>query len=593
MKQESKAQTLTQALIEAAARGRGGIHLLDAREEERWLGWEELLVRSRRAAAGLGARGVEPGERVALVFPTGEEFLAAFFAVLFAGAVPAPVYPPLRLGRLDEYYERTVAMWRAIDASLILTDRRAGRLLGPAVERARPRRGCLRLADLPSVSEREEREVSRQGSDLALIQFSSGTTTAPKPVALSERAVLAQVNAFNALFPDSGEVQHSGVSWLPLYHDMGLIGALLGAVARGAELTLIPPEVFLARPAVWLRAISRFRATVSPAPNFAFGLANDRIRDDELEGVDLSSWRLALNGAEPVVASTLRRFSERFAPYGFDPAALTPVYGLAEAALAVTFSPVGEHFASQRFTRRSLEVGGRVEAGTNEAETCELVSLGQALPGFELSVRDKDGGELEEGRVGRVWLTGPSLMDGYFGLPAASAAVLEDGWLDSGDEGFLWNGDLYVTGRAKETLIRHGRNFSATEIEAVAGEVEGMRTGCAAAVARRPDDGGEEVVLLAERRAAASVPSEALAAAVRSRVRTRLGLSLDRVVILAPGALPRTSSGKIRRREALSRFAAGTLEAPKRVGWLGLARALARSRHSFSRFHREDHDGAS
>ncbi|HKI87271.1 MAG TPA: AMP-binding protein, partial [Thermoanaerobaculia bacterium] len=364
-----KAKTLTEALTEAAAAGRGGVRLVDGHEQGDWLAWDELLRRSRCAAAGIRERGVGSGERVTLVYPTGKEFLVAFFAVLLAGAVPAPVYPPVRLGRLDEYYDRTSAMWRAIDVSLVLSDGRARRLLGPVLERTRPSCGCCRLEDLPAAGDHAEPRGER---DLALIQFSSGTATAPKPVALSESAILAQVRAFNALFPDSAECRHSGVSWLPLYHDMGLIGALLGAVVRGAELTLIPPELFIARPAIWLRAISRYRATVSPAPNFAYGLATEKIRDEELDGVDLSSWRLALNGAEPVVASTLRRFSERFAPYGFSSTALTPVYGLAEASLAVTFSAIERPFVSQRFTRVSLEAGRRVELGASASEASEL-----------------------------------------------------------------------------------------------------------------------------------------------------------------------------------------------------------------------------
>ena len=349
--------TINRLLEQAAASADGGLRILDRKENSSWLPWSEIHERARSAAGRILASGVSPGQQVALVYPTCAGFFDAFFGTLLAGAVPVPLYPPVRLGRLDEYHERTAAMLRAADARLVLAEKRVRRLLGPAVESAQPPLGCRTLDDLAPA---EPNSVPVGEGDLALVQFSSGTTVDPKPVALSHRAVVAQTVLLNGFWPDGNGVVHSGASWLPLYHDMGLIGCVFPALERGAVLTLIPPELFVARPAAWLRAISRYRATVSPAPNFAYGLCVDRIRDDDLEGVDLSSWQVALNGAEPVAPEVLRRFQQRFSAWGFRPEALTPVYGLSEASLAVTFSPIDRPFTSRRFDRDAL--AGRLQA---------------------------------------------------------------------------------------------------------------------------------------------------------------------------------------------------------------------------------------
>ena len=282
--------TINRLLERAAMSANGGLRILDRRERSRWLPWSEIHDQARSVAGGISAGGVAQGQRVALIYPTCEGFFDAFFGILLAGAVPVPLYPPLRLGRLDEYHDRTAAMLRAAGARLVLAEKRVRRLLGPAIEAAQTPLGCRMIDELPpagpiSLPVRED--------DLALVQISSGTTVDPKPVALSHRAVVAQTLRLNGFWPDGNGVVHSGVCWLPLYHDMGLIGCVFPALERGAVLTLIPPELFVARPAAWLRAISRYRATVSPAPNFAYGLCVDRVRDDELEGVDLSSWRVA------------------------------------------------------------------------------------------------------------------------------------------------------------------------------------------------------------------------------------------------------------------------------------------------------------
>ncbi|HEY4574360.1 MAG TPA: AMP-binding protein, partial [Thermoanaerobaculia bacterium] len=337
-----------------AAAGRhpeGGLRFVDRSEAATWFGWGEVRERALAVCGGLLNLGIRKGDRVALVFPTGIEFFEGFFGTLLAGAVPVPLYPPVRLGRMNEYLHRTARMLERSGTRLVLADPRVRRILGEAVAAARPDLGCRTIGDLPG-SAVEPARVDPE--DLGLIQLSSGTTADPKPVALSHRAIAAQVEILSGFWPETEGLRHSCVSWLPLYHDMGLIGCIFPALLRDATLTLLGPELFVARPALWLRALSRYRGTISPAPSFAYSLCVTRVSDQEMEGVDLSSWRIALNGAEPVAPSVIRAFRDRFARWGFRPEALTPVYGLSEAALAVTFSDLGRPFRGRRFDREAL-----------------------------------------------------------------------------------------------------------------------------------------------------------------------------------------------------------------------------------------------
>jgi fatty-acyl-CoA synthase len=521
------------AALENAARSRWGLTFLDGQERETLVSFAELYERAQRAAGGLRELGVERGDRIAIVLPTGPEFMDAFFGAVLAGAIPVPLYPPLRLGRMEEFHRRTARMLRACGARLVLSDPRISRLLGVAVAEAGPPLGLRRV-------EHAQALISPASpDDLLLIQFSSGTTVDPKPVALTHANVLANVAAIETIVP--ADDAQAGVSWLPLYHDMGLIGCLLLSVDRPGPLTLIPPELFLARPAVWLRAISRKRATISVAPNFAYGLCLRRVRERDLEGVDLSSWKFALNGAEPVAPAVLRRFSDRFACYGFDARALMPVYGLSEASLAVTFTPACRG-------PRAIAHGAR-----------ELASVGAPLPGIDVDVRD-----------GRIFVRGPSVMREYFGNRDATDATLRDGWLDTGDLGFLQDGELFVSGRAKDVVILRGSNHAPQEFEEALDGVAGVRPGCAAAVGV-PTAEGEQLALLVE----ADGPADA--EQIRARVTERTGIRPHEVHLLAPGTLPRTSSGKLRRGEALRQLQSGELSPPDRVTLLHVAKETARS----------------
>jgi acyl-CoA synthetase (AMP-forming)/AMP-acid ligase II len=561
-------RTLVRALEASAAAG-SGVTFVDLHEREVRLPWAEVVRRARGAASALARLGVAPGDRVAIVLRTEPAFLDAFFGAWLAGAVPVPLYPPVRLGRMDEYAAATARMLEVSGARIVVSGGGTRRLLGGPVERAAPPLGCVDAADLGRAPGALARDPAP--GDLGLVQFSSGSTVDPKPVALTHAALAAQADLLvAATAPGPRDVM---VSWLPLYHDMGLIGALLGAMSYPGPLVLVPPEHFLARPALWPRAVARHRGTISAAPSFAYAYVAERVSDADLAGQDLSSWRLALDGAEPVSAEAMRRFAARLRPSGFDAGALVPVYGLAEAALAVTFARPGGGAAARGIDPVRLARDGVAVPGDRE-----VVSVGGPVPGVEVAIRTEDGREAGEGRLGRIFVRGPSLMAGYLGDPAATAAALRDGWLDTGDLGFALGGELHVHGRAKDVVVVRGANRAPEEFEAALAGLPGLRPGCAVAVGHVPGDGeGEVLLVLAERARGAGAPGAEVEAAARRAILDRTGVAPHAVVLLAPGTLPRTSSGKLRRREALRRFTAGTLAPPAPVTRLGLALLAARS----------------
>jgi fatty-acyl-CoA synthase len=560
-------RTFAEALARAATSDRRLV-LVDASEQELALSWAEVRSRARRMAAALMSRGIQPGDAVAMVLPTGRDFLDAFFGAWLAGAVPVPLYPPVRLGRMDEYAVATARMLTLSGARVVLSDRRVRLLLGRALESVAPPLGAPTVAEL--MEERAEDERAVAPDTLGLIQFSSGSTVDPKPVALTHAQLLAQCAALKQLMPQPEGGSDTGVSWLPLYHDMGLIGALMLAASWPGSLALLPPEAFLARPALWLRAVSRHRGTISPAPNFAYGLCLKRIRDEELLGVDLSCWRYALNGAEPVSKVLMDRFSARFERFGFRRQALMPVYGLSEASLAVTFTaPTGEKRALGVDARRLAEVG-KVTPGSRA-----LVSVGRPVPGFTVEVRDEDGQVRDEGQVGRIHARGPSVMREYVGLPEATARAVREGWLDTGDLGFMDQGELFVCGRLKDLVIVRGANHPPQEFEECLEGLPGLRQGCAVALGVVLEETQEEgLVVLAETSGEAP---EDLRALVAATIVERTGIKPGVVLLLAPGTLPRTSSGKLRRGEALRRYLADQLTAPRPTSLATVGGELARS----------------
>ena len=547
-------------------------------DHERRLTYGELWAAAGGVAAGLRARGVEPGTSVALMLRTEPDFFSAFFGVLLAGAVPVPIYPPARPGRLEEYASRQVKILDNAQARLLVTFPEVERVAGLLRPRVRSLAAVTTVPALTAAGAPTPPEVGTD--DTALIQYTSGSTGDPKGVRLTHANLLANIRALGiglGVRPDD-----VCVSWLPLYHDMGLIGMWLGSLYHGVPVVILPPLAFLARPARWLRAISAHRATISAAPNFAFDLCVKRIPDDELAGVDLASWRLAMNGSEAVSVETLERFARRFAPCGFRAAALCPVYGLAESSVGLTLSPPGRGARVDRIRRATFESARRAEpAAPEDSAPLAFVSCGAPLPAHVVRIVDAAGAELPDRVEGRVQFRGPSVTAGYFRNPAATAEVLHQGWMDSGDLGYLAGGELYVTGRRKDIIIKAGRNLYPQEVEELVGGVTGVRKGCVAAFGvGDPAIGTERLVVVTETRVTAPPARAALESAVRERVVDALGLPPDTIVLAAPGSVLKTSSGKIRRSATREAYLGGELgrQAPARLQWLRLIAASLRAR---------------
>ncbi|HEX9187139.1 MAG TPA: AMP-binding protein, partial [Vicinamibacteria bacterium] len=458
--------------------------------------------------------------------------------------------------------------------SAILKD--AGVRLLVTIPRARPVASLLKaavptLAELVTADELAEARLplggpEGHGSDPAFIQYTSGSTGQPKGVLLTHDNLLANIRAIGAGL----EVRPTdvGVSWLPLYHDMGLIGAWLTCLHHGLPLTLLSPTAFLARPERWLWAIHQRQATLSAAPNFAYELCARRIPDAALEGLDLSSWRVALNGAEPVSPGTLDRFARRFAPCGFRPEAMMPVYGLAECSVALAFPPVGRAPKVDRVAREPFQREGRAEeAPPADATALEFVSAGRELAGHEVRLVDDAGADVPERVVGRLVFRGPSATSGYYRNPEATAAItLPGGWLDSGDLAYRAGGEIHVCGRKKDLIIKGGRNLVPQEIEEAAADVPGIRRGCVVAIGvENPALGTEALVVVAETRARGEEERQALARSVTERVAEAVDVPPDTVVLVEPGTVPKTSSGKVRRAATRALYLEGALGRPGRT----------------------------
>ncbi len=582
------AESLTEVII---ARGRAEpetahIHLYEEDDRIRTISCGELLERGAAIGAELVRRGLRPGESVALMLPTGAEFFFCFAGVWMAGGVPVPMYPPFRADRIEEYAARQEGILRNAEARFLVTFQqveRLARMLGPRVPSLI---GLLDAAQLvkaqspPLPPETEARPTEHfgrrtRGEDIAFLQYTSGSTGDPKGVVLTHANLLANIRSIGQavrLTPDD-----IVVSWLPLYHDMGLIGAWFAPLCFGLPVVVMSPLAFLTRPERWLRAIHRHRATISPAPNFAYELCARKISDEELAGLDLSSWRAALNGAEQVRPETLERFAARFARCGFRREALQPVYGLAEASLCVSAPRDGAGYAVDRVERATFEKDGRaVAAAKTDSAALEFVGAGRAIPGMDVQIVNREGRPVGDRIEGRLWFRSASATQGYYRNPEATRGLVrEDGWLDSGDLAYQVDGELFITGRAKDIIIKGGRNLYPHEIEEVAGRVSGVRTGCVVAFGA-PDEksGTERFVIAAETRNAAD--RERLTAEITRQVTEALGIPPDRVELLPPHSIPKTSSGKLRRSETRRLYLAGELGRQRPV-WMQIARLALHS----------------
>jgi 1-acyl-sn-glycerol-3-phosphate acyltransferase len=597
------AETLIDVLRFRARQDAARTHLTISEDDGRTatLTFGELYEAAQRVAAELVRRGVPAGGTVALMLPTSREFFVTFAGTLLAGATPVPIYPPFRADRIEEYASRQSAILNNAEVCLLITFRKAeavARLLKPQV---RPLQAVVDAQKLIEAGDSATPPApgalpahltgrrARKGSDIALLQYTSGSTGNPKGVVLTHANLLANIGAIGKVLNIRSD--DVGVSWLPLYHDMGLIGAWFTPLYYGLQLAVMSPLAFLTRPERWLWAFHRYRGTLTAAPNFAYELCVRKVADRDIEGLDLSTWRAALNGAEPVNPETLERFAARFGAYGFRREALMPVYGLAEAALAVTVPPLGRGVRVDRverevFTREGRAVPCAVVQGkparAEESTAILFVSSGPPIPGHEVKIVDERGRQVPDRVEGFLWFRGPSATNGYYRNEKATAELFPAGkeaadggylWLDSGDRAYRAEGEIYVTGRVKDIIIKAGRNIYPHEVEELAARAEGVRKGCVVAFGLRDEGAGtERLAVVAESRETDAARRSAIARAITEQVTVGLGLPPDLVEIIPPGNIPKTSSGKLRREETRRVYLEGKLCTAKPPTWVQIAR---------------------
>ena len=522
-----KAETLVEVIRHRGTHNAAQPHLLITEDDEHGehhytLTFGDLYSAGQKCAEELARRGVPAGGRVSLMLPTSRQFFICYAGILLAGAVPVPIYPPFRADRIEEYAERQSAILNNAGVCLLITFKRAEAVAKLLKPRVKSLLGVVEASKLLEAAEKAPPPAPgalptflsgsrvRKGEDIALLQYTSGSTGDPKGVTLTNANLLATMRAIGkAVELSPSEV---GISWLPLYHDMGLIGAWLTLLLHGTPLVVMSPLAFLTRPERWLQAISKHKGTITAAPNFAYELCVRKVSDKAMEGVDLSSMKASLNGAEPVNPETMERFYQRFGKYRFRREAMMPVYGLAEASLAATMTPVMRGPIVDRVDRETFATQGKaVPTESMGDETISFVSSGIAVVQHEAKIVDGDGNEVEDRTEGYLWFRGPSVTTGYYKNAEATTKLFPAGqaegtdsyaWMNTGDRAYRADGEYYVTGRVKDIIIKGGRNLYPHEVEELAARAEGTRKGCVVAFGLKDEaNGTEKLVIVAESRA--------------------------------------------------------------------------------------------
>jgi len=544
--------------LEFAARTAGGFNFHAPRGAlQAVLPFRELEQRARVRAGQLAAAGLRRGDRVALMAETAPDFMITFFACQYAGMLPCPVPLPMQLGGRDSHQRRVAGMLRAVDARALVVPAAFAEAMGKAATEA----GTpvfLSHEEVAALPEAEGAIAPLQGHEAAYIQYSSGSTSDPKGILVSQRAICANTTGILRHGLAIGE-EDRAFSWLPLYHDMGLVGFFLAPLMGQVSVDYLATAAFAKRPLLWLKLMSQNGSTISFAPTFGYDLAVRRLKGRP-EEFDLSRWRVAGIGGDMVRLEVLERFAEAMAAAGFRREAFLPSYGMAEMSLAISFHDLRQAPKSDVIDRRLAQLQRRavpIEPGSLHAR--RLASCGRVLPGHELKVVDGEGRELPERAIGHVWVRGPSMMDGYFRNPQATAAVMkDDGFMDTGDLGYILDGEVYITGRAKDVILYHGRNIWPQDIEWAVERLDGVRDGDVAAFAVEDAAGGERIVVLVQCRSRKRADQEELRRQVAAAVHHALGVECD-VVLVARRALPVTSSGKLARARARALYLAGEM----------------------------------
>ena len=550
--------TLGEALDYAAA-GDRGLNFHDPRGTlVRAYPYAELRADALATARRLLARGIARGDRVALLAETGPEFAAAFFGAVYAGAWPVPLPLPTSFGGREAYVDQLAVQLASADPVLLLHPQELASMAGAAAAT----RGVTAIAYETLAQETAGDLPLPEASpdDIAYLQYSSGSTRFPHGVVITHRALLANLAA-HGIGMAVGEGDRC-VSWLPWYHDMGLVGCFLSPIANQVSTDYLKTEDFARRPLAWLDLISRNRGTtLSYSPTFGYEICARRMSTQMKEGgrFDLSRWRIAGNGADMIRPDVMQAFVDAFHHAGFDAHAFTPSYGLAEATLAVSIMPPGEGIRIQLVEETELSGGGSAHALGRPQRFRAVVNCGKPTLGMEIAVRDEDGAPLPERAIGKIWCRGSSVMEGYFRDPESTAAALVGGWLDTGDMGYLSDGYIYIVGRAKDMIIVNGRNHWPQDIEWAVEQLPGFKSGDIAAFAITTPGGEETPAVLVQCRTSDPHERTRLRNEIREKVRAITGMNCV-VELVPPKTLPRTSSGKLSRAKARNLYLSGEIQ---------------------------------
>ena len=546
--------------LDYAARGITGFNFYSGKGVlQHVLPFSELRKRAIATARKLVTAGLKRGDRVAVIAETGPEFMAVFFGCQYAGLVPCPMPYTMYIGGKEAYIDRVAGMLRAAAACAVITTSdledhiRAGAADAGVGN-------VLTHEELQALPESIAKLVAFDDSDVAYIQYSSGSTSDPKGVLITQRAIMA--NTVGMLRDGlQANPNDRAFSWLPLYHDMGLVGFCLSPLMGQVSVDYISTPSFARRPALWLRLMSENRSTISSSPSFGYDLAAKRI-NGEAPSLDLSNLRVAAIGGDMVRADVLKRFSETLAVAGFNEKAFMPGYGMAESTLAISFADVDKPIRIDTIDKASYKnsrLAVPAKPGQAKDTVRSFVACGRALPGHEMIIRDDEGNLLAERQIGHIFVTGPSLMLGYYhNGDATDAVIAADGYLATGDMGYLLDGEIIITGRAKDLILHNGRNIWPQDIEWAAEQVEPLKSGDVAAFAVEGEDGDDDVVVLVQCRVIDAAGIEKLRREVSSVVHHSAGVECA-VVLVPPKSLPFTSSGKLSRSGAKQKFLSGEL----------------------------------
>jgi len=575
---------LIEMLEKRLSDGTAPLTFLDRSSNETHKTAEDLLEGARIFATYLKNRGLKKGDKVIVLLLTSEYFTNSFFGTILAGGIPVPASPPMTFGDISKYLNNLRHILKNSQARYMITFPRIRKVIGSALADDNDLEELILAKDVVAEEPRYPGFPSIDPDDPAFFQYTSGTTNLPKGVVLTHRALLS--NAYGIGHGLAVTSQDVGVSWLPLFHDMGLIGGMISAIYNNARLVSMMPEAFVMDPASWLKNVTKYRGTIVVAPNFAYHLCANRISDEDIASLDLSTLKVALNGAEPIDLKTMELFEQKFAPVGFADDVNFPVYGMAENCLAATFPRLGLRFEVEPVDRVRLETEGRaVDAGEEDSFPFQAVSVGSPLAGQELKISGQNGEPARERQVGEILIKSPSLMQGYYHNEEETAKVITDGWLHTGDLGFVHQRRLFITGRAKEMIIKRGRNFYPYDIERAASEVKGVRKGCLAAFAiPNGETGTEDLVLVCETRETEEQAKQRIEKAVASEVLGAVGAKPDHVLLVPPRSIPKTSSGKLQRLLCRQRYLDGTLVKGVTERWLTPVKTLVGSFVGHQRF---------